>query len=227
MRGRDVASPAVHPSTTSRLHPHTTSSPSPHQDPKIAPADQRRYVLELAWAFLGDELDASHVDRAVRVALPGDASDGSDGPSLAASTTADVLWLVSCEVEMQPERRAKVVDLAKALCDGDDALCAPGLLIERCEGEFLEECGLIPSAMGWKKKEVRINTRLVYTQNKFNLLREESEGYSKLVVALAAFGERGSGDDDAVAGAIRSTQARSVSSHRSPCDRVGAVNADP
>jgi THO complex subunit 2 len=162
----------------------------------------------------------------VRVALPGDASDGSDGPSLAASTTADVLWLVSCEVEMQPERRAKVVDLAKALCDGDDALCAPGLLIERCEGEFLEECGLIPSAVGWKKKEVRINTRLVYTQNKFNLLREESEGYSKLVVALAAFGERGSGDDDTVAGAIRSTQARSIS-RRFPYDRVGAVNADP
>ena len=82
------------------------------------------------------------------------------------------------------------------------------------------------SAVGWKKKEVRINTRLVYTQNKFNLLREESEGYSKLVVALAAFGERGSGDDDAVAGAIRSTQARSIS-RRFPYDRVGAVNADP
>ena len=64
-------------------------------------------------------------------------------------------------------------------------------------------------------------------QNKFNLLREESEGYSKLVVALAAFGERGSGDDDAVAGAIRSTQARSISSRRFPYDRVGAVNADP
>ena len=49
------------------------------------------------------------------------------------------------------------------------------LLMERCEGEFLEEAGLFPSALGWKKKEVRVNTKLVYTQQKFNLLREESE----------------------------------------------------
>jgi hypothetical protein len=57
------------------------------------------------------------------------------------------------------------------------------------KGEFLEEAGLFPSALGWKKKEVRVNTKLVYTQQKFNLLREESEGYSKLITALAAFGD--------------------------------------
>lgn len=31
------------------------------------------------------------------------------------------------------------------------------------------------------KFQVRVNTRLLYQQTKFNLLREESEGYSKLV----------------------------------------------
>ena len=29
--------------------------------------------------------------------------------------------------------------------------------------------------------QVRVNTRLAYTQTKFNLLREESQGYAKLV----------------------------------------------
>lgn len=29
--------------------------------------------------------------------------------------------------------------------------------------------------------QVRVNTRLLYQQTKFNLLREESEGYAKLV----------------------------------------------
>jgi hypothetical protein len=66
----------------------------------------------------------------------------------------------------------------------EEPLLTRALLIERCEGEFLEEAGFIPSSVGWKKKEVRINTRLVYTQQKFNLLREESEGYSKLITVL-------------------------------------------
>lgn len=30
--------------------------------------------------------------------------------------------------------------------------------------------------------QVRVNTRLLYQQTKFNLLREESEGYAKLVI---------------------------------------------
>lgn len=32
--------------------------------------------------------------------------------------------------------------------------------------------------------QVRVNTRLLYQQTKFNLLREESEGYAKLVSSL-------------------------------------------
>ncbi len=33
--------------------------------------------------------------------------------------------------------------------------------------------------------QVRVNTRLLYQQTKFNLLREESEGYAKLVKSQA------------------------------------------
>uniref|UniRef100_M8C3P4 THO complex subunit 2 n=1 Tax=Aegilops tauschii TaxID=37682 RepID=M8C3P4_AEGTA len=39
-----------------------------------------------------------------------------------------------------------------------------------------------------KAKEVRVNTRLLYQQTKFNLLREESEGYAKLVTLLCQVG---------------------------------------
>uniref|UniRef100_A0A0D9V9I6 THO complex subunit 2 n=1 Tax=Leersia perrieri TaxID=77586 RepID=A0A0D9V9I6_9ORYZ len=39
-----------------------------------------------------------------------------------------------------------------------------------------------------KAKEVRVNTRLLYQQTKFNLLREESEGYAKLVTLLCQIG---------------------------------------
>ena len=32
--------------------------------------------------------------------------------------------------------------------------------------------------------EVRVRTKLYFTQQKFNLLREESEGYSKIITEL-------------------------------------------
>lgn len=35
--------------------------------------------------------------------------------------------------------------------------------------------------------QVRVNTRLLYQQTKFNLLREESEGYAKLVTVSSVF----------------------------------------
>ncbi|XP_065856982.1 THO complex subunit 2 isoform X2 [Euphorbia lathyris] len=51
--------------------------------------------------------------------------------------------------------------------------------------EFLWESEMIKiKAQDLKGKEVRVNTRLLYQQTKFNLLREESEGYAKLITLL-------------------------------------------
>ncbi|KDD71454.1 hypothetical protein H632_c4992p0, partial [Helicosporidium sp. ATCC 50920] len=55
---------------------------------------------------------------------------------------------------------------------------------------MLEWVGAVPDKTLWRKKEVRVNTRLCYNQRKFNLLREESEGYAKLATLL---GQRGRG----------------------------------
>jgi THO complex subunit 2 len=55
--------------------------------------------------------------------------------------------------------------------------------------EFLWEVELSKSkGQDLKAKEVRVNTRLLYQQTKFNLLREESEGYAKLVTLLCQIG---------------------------------------
>ena len=72
-------------------------------------------------------------------------------------------------------------------------------LKERLELENLESLGLITGAKDekgkllsapevWKKKEVRTNTSLVYKQSKFQLFREEAEGYAKLITVLNNFG---------------------------------------
>ncbi|XP_064404641.1 THO complex subunit 2-like isoform X2 [Halichondria panicea] len=58
------------------------------------------------------------------------------------------------------------------------------LLKERLEMETLEQVSLVPSARNFNQKYVKTKTKLFYKQQKFNLFREENEGYSKLVVEL-------------------------------------------
>jgi THO complex subunit 2 len=59
------------------------------------------------------------------------------------------------------------------------------------EPTLLEEIGLVANAKGFHTKIVRFRTAQLYTQNKFNLLREESEGYSKLIVLFAEYNING------------------------------------
>lgn len=57
-------------------------------------------------------------------------------------------------------------------------------MMERLEPEFLEQVQVIQDARAFDKKIIRTKTNMLYKQTKFNLLREESEGYSKLCVEL-------------------------------------------
>ena len=61
-------------------------------------------------------------------------------------------------------------------------------LLECCDGDFLAAAGLVVNAAAWHKKNIRVNTKAVYQQYKFNLLREESEGFAKLVTVLNRVG---------------------------------------
>jgi len=71
----------------------------------------RRYLVELCWSVLRDELDPSDVAPAIRGAF--------QDHEVASSNFADVIWLASLETEMLPDVRSKLVELAKALCDRD------------------------------------------------------------------------------------------------------------
>ncbi|KAI4891163.1 hypothetical protein NFI96_021304 [Prochilodus magdalenae] len=63
--------------------------------------------------------------------------------------------------------------------------CVPdAVLKERLDPETLESLGLIKQAQQFNQKIVKIKTKLFYKQQKFNLLREENEGYAKLVTEL-------------------------------------------
>lgn len=63
-----------------------------------------------------------------------------------------------------------------------DKVCPSSLLKERLEIDKLLSCGLITNAFFTHMK--RLNTQRYYAQHKFNLIRDENEGYSKLISFL-------------------------------------------
>uniref|UniRef100_A0A803YLS2 THO complex subunit 2 n=1 Tax=Meleagris gallopavo TaxID=9103 RepID=A0A803YLS2_MELGA len=65
-----------------------------------------------------------------------------------------------------------------------DYLVSDTVLKERLDPETLESLGLIKQSQQFNQKSVKIKTKLFYKQQKFNLLREENEGYAKLIAEL-------------------------------------------
>lgn len=58
------------------------------------------------------------------------------------------------------------------------------ILKECLDPETLESLGLIKQSWQFDQRSVKIKTKLFYKQQKFNLLREENEGYAKLIAEL-------------------------------------------
>ena len=64
---------------------------------------------------------------------------------------------------------------------------SPQLLKERVNDDLLEKLGFVASKKVFKQTLVKANTVKHYKQQKYNLLREESEGFSKLYIELLLF----------------------------------------
>jgi THO complex subunit 2 len=105
--------------------------------------------------------------------------------SIVQSNLADVLWFMGMEIdaEEQPEVKKQYIALVTTLVK--KRLLGEELLISRLENDVLQEVGLIKDAGEFHKKQVRMNTKALYTQQKYNLFREETEGYSKLIAELS------------------------------------------
>ena len=76
----------------------------------------------------------------------------------------------------------QLIPLIKRL--SDNVPIPTNSLLERLTFDTLEKAELVQSKDHWVKKERRLMTKAFYTQNKFNLLREENEGYAKLISDL-------------------------------------------
>ncbi|XP_059649799.1 THO complex subunit 2 [Cornus florida] len=143
------------------------------------PVPMLRFLYELCWTTVRGELPFQKCKSALdSVEFLDKASDEEMG-----SNFADIVAQMAQDLTMPGEYRARLIKLAKWLVES--ALVQLRNFQERCEEEFLWESEMIKiKAADLKSKEVRVNTRLLYQQTKFNLLREECEGYAKLVTLL-------------------------------------------
>ncbi|ESO98124.1 hypothetical protein LOTGIDRAFT_174338 [Lottia gigantea] len=98
------------------------------------------------------------------------------------SVVADVLSILDVETSCHDDKttRERCISLLAACC----SLITEPLMKERFDLETLEAIHVIQSKQLFQQRYVKTKTRLYYKQQKFNLLREESEGYSKLVAEL-------------------------------------------
>lgn len=76
----------------------------------------------------------------------------------------------------------KLLDLVRALMDFKSPLLPAEMFLSILESPTLVSLDLVSQV--FPRKTIRVFTNLVYRQQKYNLLREESEGYSKLVTEL-------------------------------------------
>ncbi|XP_042869618.1 THO complex subunit 2-like [Penaeus japonicus] len=90
---------------------------------------------------------------------------------------ATLLDLEASTIDRLGRNREQLMMLLKSL-DIDK------MMKERLEIETLGDYGIVKNKKNFHTKQIKVKTKLFYKQQKFNLLREETEGYAKLVTEL-------------------------------------------
>ena len=136
----------------------------------------RKIMHELVWRYLGEYVSTDDMNQWL-------GSASQDCPEIQ-SLCVDVLLVVDAECSLTDNDDHKMrLGKFTALIS---KLGAEKTLQERLDLETgtLEKAGIIPNQKQFQQKYIKTKTRLFYKQQKFNLLREEIEGYSKLATEL-------------------------------------------
>ncbi|KAH7969434.1 hypothetical protein HPB52_017999 [Rhipicephalus sanguineus] len=105
--------------------------------------------------------------------------------ALSVRACLDTLLTTSLDLETLSTENRDQRDRFHWLLAGCAKVVPDALLKERIEIESLGDAGIVRNSRTTATKFVKIKTRLFYKQNKYNLFREESEGYAKLATELS------------------------------------------
>ncbi|GBG32725.1 THO complex subunit 2 [Hondaea fermentalgiana] len=153
-------------------------------------ADSERWArcwLELVWAAVDGEIAVAEVATCMK-----EAAQSNENSLPMAARIPEALWYVGIEVRTFESEEEKMLSPSwKRLTKLVNAVLETGIvekqtLLEQLEFDLIGACGwgdaLGPEKL--KKAIVKANTNALYRQRKYNLLGEESEGFSKLVTEL-------------------------------------------
>ncbi|OBZ76414.1 THO complex subunit 2 [Grifola frondosa] len=112
-----------------------------------------------------------------------DAKNAASSAEQGAMPAATVAQIVKAKKNAEADKETLVLVVKRLLSIGvlDVDVCR-----ERLDLSLVASVGLIADKAAFERKEIRARTGLFYKQNKFNLLREQSEGYSKLTTELTS-----------------------------------------
>ncbi|KAG8176346.1 hypothetical protein JTE90_003307 [Oedothorax gibbosus] len=132
-------------------------------------------LYEICRYCLHGEITAEVVVAALSEILP----LHSELPSL----VADVLVVLDCESQCceQQALRERYFNLLRCC---NNKIVPEFVLKERLDFETLGDAGIMKMLRNIQTKFIKTKTRLFYKQQKYNLYREEIEGYAKLIVEL-------------------------------------------
>lgn len=99
-----------------------------------------------------------------------------------ASITVDIFQVLDTETQLQSEYTAKERSLFGSIVKDTEKIFSEKLLKERLETDSLQEFQIVNK--NFYSKFIKIKTKLYYKQRRFNLFREENEGYAKLLTEL-------------------------------------------
>ncbi|KAJ7283481.1 transcription factor/nuclear export subunit protein 2-domain-containing protein [Mycena rebaudengoi] len=150
----------------------SSSSKPPIPSPMVALFGE--HLVDMIWA-IDAELDEILVDAKTTITNCGDSPAANSAAALSKARKAKQ------NAENDKEIITNVVKQLVNLHIVHPAFCR-----ERLDSAILGSVGLISDKTTLDKKEIRTRTGLFYKQNKFNLLREQSEGYSKLTAELTS-----------------------------------------
>lgn len=150
--------------------------------------DKLQFLYEACSASVKGELSTAKVPIAIKAV-------GVDAEGhWARQNLAQVIWLLAQETSDQEEQCTKLKDLVQDLQKA--SLVGKTELHEVAPAHFLVSLGVLPQGQETKKREGQVNGSLFYKLNKFNALREENEGFSKMIVCLHSFGAAAAASQD-------------------------------
>ncbi|KAI9271323.1 transcription factor/nuclear export subunit protein 2-domain-containing protein [Sporodiniella umbellata] len=109
--------------------------------------------------------------------------------------------LKSMDIRLEMLRETEEVEEIKARTDIlvrmiNGLLDSEALSTNDCKAHFssqlLKDCSIIPNILLFDRRIVRLNTAMLYKQHKFNLIREDNEGYGSLIneMTIISIGKR-------------------------------------